>query len=85
MKPLHNETPRSKLRGIKAKFRRSQKPAFALTKFGAVRLAFAQRRRLRRVSSLQQVADAPFQPSQPLWRSRQLGRRCAAGYSGEGE
>jgi hypothetical protein len=28
-------------------------------KFAVVRLAFAQRRRLRRVSSLQQVADAP--------------------------
>ena len=27
--------------------------------FAVVRLAFAQRRRLRRVSSLQQVADAP--------------------------
>jgi hypothetical protein len=56
---VRNEAPRSKLRGIKAEFRRSQKPAFALTSFGAVRLAFAQRRRLRRVSSLQQVADAP--------------------------
>jgi|GEM_PF-4742232 len=41
----------------KAEFRRSQKTAFALTSFGAVRLAFAQRRRLRRVSSLQQVAE----------------------------
>jgi len=37
---LNNEAPRSKLRGIKAELRRSQKPAFALTSFGAVRLAF---------------------------------------------
>ncbi|MCK4487724.1 MAG: hypothetical protein KAU38_13325, partial [Desulfobacterales bacterium] len=36
---VYNEAPRSKLRGIKAEFRRSQQPAFALTSFGAVRLA----------------------------------------------
>ena len=50
-----NEAPRSKLRGIKAKLRRSQ-PIFALEGFDAVRPAIAQRRRLRRVSSLQQAA-----------------------------
>jgi len=35
---IQNEAPRSKLRGIKAKLRRSQ-PAFALKSFGAVRHA----------------------------------------------
>ena len=38
LSPTANEAPRSKLRGIKAKLRRSQ-PAFALKSFGAVRHA----------------------------------------------
>ncbi len=35
---VHNEAPRSELRGIRAKLRRSQ-PVFALSSFAAVRLA----------------------------------------------